>query len=150
MTRAFFFGLLTAAVAAPACALKLKMEAEQPEEKLKLKVVSNGSAGGPKLLVIGPGSGHRDWILHGGQTGTTEFVSELPLEIQQGFRRKLLTILLLQLLFTLAVGMCLRFVPEILGLRGDRHPIAIIFPPQSTQVHSSCLTLCGVGLPRHG
>ena len=55
------------------------------------------------------------------------FVVDLGLEIQRGFRRKLLTILLLQLLLTMGVGLTLRYVIPIESL------LLVVFPAQSIQ-----------------
>ena len=62
-------------------------------------------------------------------------VCDLPLEIQRGFRRKLLIILLLQLALTLTVGFVVRFVPEGEGL-GEW------FPAQSIEALALCFAVC--------
>jgi len=54
-------------------------------------------------------------------------VSELPLSIQKGFRRKMLSLLVIQLLFTVGLAAFLRFVPAC------RRFLEIAFPAQSLQ-----------------
>ena len=51
-------------------------------------------------------------------------VNELPLEIQQGFRKKMLTILFLQMSFSLSVAFFVRCVPGVNGV------LEMAFPPQ--------------------
>lgn len=51
-------------------------------------------------------------------------VNELPLEIQQGFRKKMLTILFLQMSFSLSVAFFVRYVPGVNGV------LEMAFPPQ--------------------
>jgi len=51
-------------------------------------------------------------------------VNELPLDIQQGFRKKMLTILFLQMCFSLAVAFFVRYVPGVSGV------LEKAFPPQ--------------------
>ena len=51
-------------------------------------------------------------------------VNELPLEIQQGFRKKMLTILFLQMFFSLSVAFFVRYVPGVNGV------LEKAFPPQ--------------------
>ena len=77
-------------------------------------------------------------------TGTvlagSTFVVDLGIEIQRGFRRKLLTILLLQLCLSLAVGLVIRYVVPLDSF------LNIVFPAQSLQTLVLGLA-CVVGLP---
>ena len=58
---------------------------------------------------------------------STNYVVDLGLEIERGFRRKLLTLLLLQLCISLAVALVLRFAVPMESFLG------VVFPAQSIQ-----------------
>jgi len=76
-------------------------------------------------------------------------VSELPMSIQMGFRRKMLSILLLQQCFTIGLAFVLRFTPVL------RDALEFLFPAQSIQalclllVTPCCLPLLSIIKHKH-
>lgn len=64
------------------------------------------------------------------------YVADLSLDIQRGFRRKLITILLLQLGLTLLVGLTVRFLPP------EGQGIGLMFPKQSVQALALVFCVC--------
>lgn len=67
-------------------------------------------------------------------------VNELHIDIQQGFRKKMLTILFLQMCFSLCVAFFVRYVPAVRGV------LEKAFPPQSIP-SLVLLVVLMVGLP---
>jgi len=70
----------------------------------------------------------------------TNVVSELDFFIQRDFRKKLLTLLLLQLCFTLMIAFIFRLIPVL------RNAVEIVFPPQSISALVLLLLVC-CGIP---
>jgi hypothetical protein len=76
-------------------------------------------------------------------------VSDLSIQIQRGFRRKMLTILLVQLLYSIGLGLIIRYTP-VGGIRPDvpleQSWLATAFPAQSWS--ALLLMVCTlVGIP---
>lgn len=67
-------------------------------------------------------------------------VSELPLDIQAGFRKKMLSLLFLQLFFSVGLAFLLRYTP------GLRDPLEEAFPPQGAS-SLALMVVVLMGLP---